>query len=78
MIGLGALWGKIQGWVALAGVILAAIAVAFVRGRSEGKAYMEAEQQRKRDALQQHYDDIDRAPADPGAAYERLRHRSDK
>lgn len=75
---IGALWARVQGWVAFAGLILAAVAVAFLKGRSEGKAYMEAEQQRKRDALQQHYDEIDRAPADPGAAYDRLRDRSDK
>lgn len=71
-----ALWAKLKGWAALLGVGLLALGVAFLRGRSEGKKIIEAEQQKRRDQLQEHYDEIDRSPIDPPAAYNRLRDRS--
>lgn len=70
-----ALWGKLQGWVAAAGVIIAALAIAWFKGRAEGVAYLDAKQRKERDALQSEYDQIDAGPADPGAAYQRLRER---
>jgi len=70
------LWGKIKAGLAIAGAVIIAIGIALLRGRAEGKAFMETEQQRKRDALQSHYDEIDAGPVDPGAAYDSLRKRS--
>lgn len=43
-----ALWAKIKGWAALVGVALLALGVAFLKGRSEGKQIMEAEQDKRR------------------------------
>lgn len=71
--GLG---GKIQAGLAAVGIILAAIGIAFIKGRKAGVEHIELEQQRKRDALQQEYDQIDAGPSDPSGAYERLRKRS--
>lgn len=69
-------WGKIKAGLAIAGLVIIAIGIALLKGRAEGKAFMEAEQQRKRDALQDEYDRIDAGPVDPGPAYGRLRDRS--
>lgn len=73
---IGAVW-RLFGWqsalVAAAGFIAA---LGYGKGRAEGKSIMEAEQQRKRDALQEEYDRIDAGPVDVGAAYQRLRKRS--
>lgn len=70
------LWGKIKAALAIAGAVIVAIGIALLKGRAEGKAFMEAEQQRKRDALQQEYDKIDAGPIDPGKSYDRLRDRA--
>ena len=70
------LWAKIKAGLAIAGAVLVAIGIALLKGRAEGIRHMEAEQQRKRDALQQEYDRIDAGPIDPGGAYDRLRKRS--
>lgn len=67
---------KIKTFVALCGAFFVAVAIAFLRGRNAGVTHMKAEQQRKRDALQDHYDEIDGRPVDPGAAYDSLRKRS--
>jgi hypothetical protein len=72
MIGL---WSKIKAALAIAGAVIVALGIALLKGRADGKRYMEAEQQRKRDALQDEYDRIDAGPIDPGGAYERLRER---
>lgn len=72
------LWGKIKAGLAIAGAVIIAIGIALLKGRAEGKAFMEAEQQRKRDALQDEYDRIDAGPVDPGGAYDRLRRRSNR
>lgn len=70
------MWSKIKAAaVALVGIAIA-IGIAFIKGRRAGLAYMEAEQQRKRDVLQQRYDEIDGRPLDPGSAYDRLRDRA--
>lgn len=67
--------GRIQGWLAAAGVVIAAIAIAWFKGRAEGVAYLDAKHRKERDALQDEYDAIDAGPVDPGAAYDRLRER---
>lgn len=75
-IAIGAVW-RLLGWqgalVAAAGAIAA---LGYGKGRAEGKSIMEAEQQRKRDALQQEYDRIDAGPVNVGAAYQRMRKRA--
>lgn len=75
-IALGAAW-RLLGWqgalVAAAGLLAA---LGYGKGRAEGKSIMEAEQQRKRDALQDEYDRIDAGPVNVDAAYQRLRKRS--
>lgn len=77
MIGwFGGLGGKIQAGLAALGVILAAIGIAFLKGRKAGQEHIQQEQQRKRDALQEQYDKIDAGPSDPSGAYSRLRDRS--
>lgn len=70
------LWGKLKGGLAIAGAVIVAIGIALLKGRADGKRYMEAEQQRKRDALQKEYDRIDAGPVDPRGAYQRLRDKS--
>lgn len=64
---------KLKTLAALCGAFFIALGIAFLKGRGEGKRHMEAEQQRKRDALQTHYDQIDAGPVDVGRAYQRLR-----
>jgi len=63
-----------QGALAAAAGLLAVLS--YGRGRAHGKSQSEAEQTRKRDALQEKYDRIDAGPVDPGRAYDRLRDRS--
>lgn len=71
-----ALWEKLKGYAAASGLILAAIGIAFLKGRKAGVEHIETEQARKRDALQQHYDEIDGRGVSPDNAYSRLRERS--
>ena len=73
MIGL---WTKFKAALAIAGAVVVAIGIAFLKGRRAGVEHIQAEQQRKRDALQQKYDRIDAGPIDPGGAYERMRKRA--
>lgn len=70
-------WGKVQAALAVAGAVIVAIGIAFLRGRSAGITHIEAEQQKRRDHLQDHYDDIDRQAIDPAGSYDRLRGLSD-
>lgn len=70
------LWGKIKVWLAFAGIVIAAIGVAWMNGRKAGAEHIESEQAKKRDALQQHYDEIDGRGLSPDDAYKRLRERS--
>lgn len=72
--GLGS---KIQAGLAALGVILAAIGIAFFKGRKAGQEHIQKQQQRKRDELQAEYDKIDAGPIDPDGAYNRLRRLSD-
>jgi len=62
--------------LAFLGVVLAAIGIAFLKGRKAGQEHIQAEQQRKRDALQEEFDRIDAGPVDPDSSYQRLRQRS--
>lgn len=75
VLGLGV---KVKSGLALAGMVLLAIGISFLRGRAEGIKVIEAEQQRRRDALQEHYNEIDRQPVDPDGSYDRLRRLRDK
>lgn len=70
-------WAKLQAALAIAGAVIVAMGIAFLKGRKAGVEHIQAEQQRKRDALQDEYDRIDAGPIDPGGAYDRLRKRSD-
>ena len=54
MIGLftsffGAAWSRLSGWAALATGILAALGIAWLKGRAAGKAAWEAKRQAERD-----------------------------
>jgi hypothetical protein len=64
---------NLKTFAALCGAFFVAVAIAFLKGRKAGVEHMASEQQRKRDALQQHYDEIDNRPVDVGGAYDRLR-----
>lgn len=71
------LWAKIKIGLGIAGAVVVAIGIAFLRGRKAGVEHLEAEQQKRRDNLQEHYDDIDRQAVDPDGSYDRLRGLSD-
>lgn len=74
MIGwFAGLGGKIQAGLAALGVILAAIGIAFLKGRKAGQEHIQQEQQRKRDALAEAYDKIDANSPDVDGAYSHLR-----
>lgn len=66
-------WAKLQAGLAALGVILAAIGIAFLKGRKAGQEHIQAEQQRKRDALQDAYDKVDANSPDVDGAYNHLR-----
>ncbi|KQX35348.1 hypothetical protein ASD04_15015 [Devosia sp. Root436] len=74
MIGL---WTKIKIGLGIAGAVIVAIGIAFLKGRRAGIEHIEAEQQKRRDNLQEHYDEIDRQAIDPAGSYDRLRGMSD-
>lgn len=65
--------GKLQAGLAALGVILAAIGIAFLRGRKAGQEHIQQEQQRKRNELQAEYDRIDANSPDVDGAYDHLR-----
>ena len=76
IVAVVAVW-RLLGWQgALAAAAGAIAALSYGKGRAEGKSILEAEQRRKRDALQAEYDRIDAGPIDPGGAYDGLRKRS--
>ena len=51
---LGAFWSRLSGWAALAAGLLAALGVAWLKGRAAGKAAFEAKRQTVREkALRQ-------------------------
>lgn len=67
------LWG----WrAAIAAVISLLPVLGYFWGRKEGVQIEKARQSKLRDNLQEHYDEIDRRPTDPGSAYDSLRKRS--
>jgi hypothetical protein len=45
----GAAWSRVSGWAALAAGIVAALGIAWLRGRAAGKAAWEAKRQAVRD-----------------------------
>ena len=45
----GAAWARLSGWAALAAGVLAALGIAWLRGRAAGKAAWEAKRQAVRD-----------------------------
>jgi uncharacterized membrane-anchored protein YhcB (DUF1043 family) len=67
------LWTKIKAGLVIAGAVIVAIGIAFLKGRRAGVEHIEAEQQKRRDKLQEHYDEIDRQNIDPAGSYDRLR-----
>jgi len=71
------LWGKAKFYALAAAAAVAAIFVAYWRIRADGKAAAQIEQAQARDALQEHYDEIDRQAVDPATSYDRLRRMSD-
>jgi len=73
------LWTKLKLGLGIAGAVIIAIGIAFLKGRAAGINHIEAEQAKRRDHLQEHYDEIDRQAIDPAGSYERLRRlRDDK
>lgn len=51
---LGAAWSRLSGWAVLAAALIAALGIAWVRGRAAGKAAFEAKRQAAREkALRQ-------------------------
>ena len=48
MTSLTALWGRLAGYIAALGALLALIVGAFLKGRSDGKAIMAEERERHR------------------------------
>jgi hypothetical protein len=46
---LGAAWSRLSGWAALSAGILAALGIAWLRGRAAGRAAWEAKRQAVRD-----------------------------
>lgn len=71
------LFGRAKFYVLAAGAFLAAILAAWWRAREDGKNAVRVEQAAARQRLQEEYDEIDHAPADVDAAYERLGRMSD-
>lgn len=47
------LWSKLSGWAAVAGAVLLALGAAFLKGRREGKAALQEEQERHRRAARE-------------------------
>lgn len=73
LVVVATLFGRRAG-IALALSILTALV--YRRGRRDGAEAIERRDQKRRDYLQEHYDEIDRRPLDPRDAYRRLRDRS--
>ena len=55
---LSGLWSRISGWVVLAGALVAALGVAWLRGRAAGKASWEAKRAQVRDKAQRQSGEI--------------------
>lgn len=59
MTWLFTLWGKTKIWAGIAVAVIAAIGIAFLRGRSAGIQHIEAEQAKRRIESMQKRKDID-------------------
>jgi uncharacterized membrane-anchored protein YhcB (DUF1043 family) len=70
-------WAKIKIGLGIAGAVIVAVGIAFLKGRRAGVEHIEAEQQKRRETLQEHYDEIDRQAIDPAGSYDSLRGLSD-
>lgn len=70
-------WTKLKLGFGVVGAVIVGIGIAFLKGRAAGIEHIEAEQQKRRDNLQEHYDEIDRQAVDPARSYDRLRGLSD-
>jgi hypothetical protein len=56
---IAALWGRIYGWLAALGAVLAVLGTAYLKGRREGIAKMEREQAAAREQSAKVRKDID-------------------
>jgi len=67
----------VWGWRATIAAVISLLPVlGYFWGRKEGVQIEKSRQSKVRDNLQEHYDEIDRRPTDPGSAYDSLRKRS--
>lgn len=73
---IATLWAKLQVWAVIALAVVAAIAVAFLKGRSAASEHIAAQSAKANARVQAKYDNIDQQPSDPDAAAERLRRRA--
>ena len=55
---LSGLWTRISGWVVLAGALVSALGIAWLRGRAAGKASWEARRAQVREKAQRQSGDI--------------------
>ena len=55
---LSGLWSRISGWAVLAGALVAALGIAWLRGRAAGKASWEAKRAQVRDKVHRQSGDI--------------------
>ena len=55
---LSGLWTRISGWAVLAGALVAALGIAWLRGRAAGKASWEARRAQVRDKAQRQSGEI--------------------
>ena len=55
---LSGLWTRISGWAVLAGALVAALGIAWLRGRAAGKASWEAKRSQVREKAQRQSGDI--------------------
>ncbi len=55
---LSSLWSRISGWVVLVGALVAALGIAWLRGRAAGKASWEARRAQVRDKAQRQSGEI--------------------
>lgn len=77
MTWLLALFDRTKLYLLAALAAVGAIGAAWWRAREDGKNAVRLEQSQARDELRDVYDEIDRAPADVDAAYDRLGRLSD-
>ena len=71
------LWGGAKFYILAAVGAIVAVLAAYWRVREDGKNAIRVEQAKAKDALQEHYDEIDSQAVDPARSYDRLRGLSD-